>query len=192
MRPVLAHRRPRGGLRSGLLRGAAGVRIRRSIYRGASASRSPHRGTGDRRRDRRGDAHLGQRVQSAAPTPKTDRDRPAFDLDEATRARILDAAVRLASAANYRGVAPSSSWSATTATCFMEANARLQVEHTVTEEVTGLRPRGPATADRRWRDASQISSIAQADIPEARGGRAAGARKPGEHEPDATRVRAAD
>jgi acetyl/propionyl-CoA carboxylase alpha subunit/acetyl-CoA carboxylase carboxyltransferase component len=64
---------------------------------------------------------------------------PAPDLDAALRETLLDAAQRLARAANYRGVgtfeflvAPSGEF------YFMEANPRLQVEHTISEEITGI------------------------------------------------------
>ncbi len=65
---------------------------------------------------------------------------PAPALPEALRARLLDCACRLARAVDYRGlgtfeflvdVAAGACW-------FIEANPRLQVEHTVTEEVLGL------------------------------------------------------
>ena len=69
---------------------------------------------------------------------------------------MTGAAVRLGQALRYRGVGtvellvdldaegPAEPFS------FIEANARIQVEHTVTEEVTGCRPRpGPAATGRR-------------------------------------------
>ena len=65
---------------------------------------------------------------------------PAPNLPEALRARLFDAAVTLAAAVRYRTLgtveflldAESGDFA------FIEANARLQVEHTVTEEVTGV------------------------------------------------------
>jgi len=63
---------------------------------------------------------------------------PAFGLKDNLRQAILDAAVRLASAAQYRGVGTIEFLVSDDDYVFMEANARLQVEHTVTEEVTGL------------------------------------------------------
>jgi len=69
---------------------------------------------------------------------------PAPDLAPALRQQLLDAACRMAAAVKYRGVgtfeflvnvgdAP-----AGLPFVFIEANARLQVEHTVTEEILGL------------------------------------------------------
>jgi acetyl/propionyl-CoA carboxylase alpha subunit/acetyl-CoA carboxylase carboxyltransferase component len=65
---------------------------------------------------------------------------PAPALPASLRSRLLDAACRMARAVDYRGlgtfeflvdVAAHACW-------FIEANPRLQVEHTVTEEVLGL------------------------------------------------------
>ena len=68
---------------------------------------------------------------------------PAFDLDDNLRAAMLAAAVRLGAAAQYRGVGTieflvDARPGVTPRFAFIEANARLQVEHTVTEAVTGL------------------------------------------------------
>ncbi|WP_340519781.1 biotin/lipoyl-containing protein, partial [Cupriavidus necator] len=75
-----------------------------------------------------------QKLVEIAPSPA---------LDDALRARLADAAATLARAAAYRGIGTfeflvadggdggPSFW-------FMEANPRLQVEHTVTEMVTGV------------------------------------------------------
>jgi acetyl-CoA carboxylase biotin carboxylase subunit len=64
---------------------------------------------------------------------------PGPSVDDALRARLGDAAVRIARAAGYRNagtceflVAPDGS------SVFLEVNTRLQVEHPVTEAVTGL------------------------------------------------------
>src|SRR5690606_22281913 len=75
-----------------------------------------------------------QKIVEIAPSPT---------LDANMRKQLTEAARKLASAASYRGLgtfeflidmeaAPES------AIAFMEANPRLQVEHTVTEEVTGI------------------------------------------------------
>jgi acetyl/propionyl-CoA carboxylase alpha subunit/acetyl-CoA carboxylase carboxyltransferase component len=65
---------------------------------------------------------------------------PALDLPEALRERILSAATTLATAARYRNLGTIEFLvdTSTDAFYFIEANPRLQVEHTVTEAVTGL------------------------------------------------------
>jgi acetyl/propionyl-CoA carboxylase alpha subunit/acetyl-CoA carboxylase carboxyltransferase component len=68
---------------------------------------------------------------------------PAFGMPEATREAMLKAAVELGHAAGYRGVGTiefllDARPGADGAFVFIEANARLQVEHTVTEEVLGF------------------------------------------------------
>ncbi|MXY54334.1 MAG: ATP-grasp domain-containing protein [Gammaproteobacteria bacterium] len=66
---------------------------------------------------------------------------PTFALAEDMREAMLEAATRIASAASYRGVGTIEflvDGRTDGRFVFMEANARLQVEHTVTEEVTGL------------------------------------------------------
>ena len=64
---------------------------------------------------------------------------PSMDLPEATRQALFDDSVRLTSSANYRNagtveflVDPQGRH------YFIEVNPRIQVEHTVTEEVTGI------------------------------------------------------
>ncbi len=65
---------------------------------------------------------------------------PAAGLDPALRQRILDDAVRLARAANYvnAGTVEFLVDPGLGAHFFIECNPRIQVEHTVTEEVTGI------------------------------------------------------
>ena len=68
---------------------------------------------------------------------------PAPALPAAVRTRLLDAAVRLASEVGYRSLGTieflvDSNGGSDAAIAFIEANARVQVEHTVTEEVTGI------------------------------------------------------
>ncbi|MEQ8659870.1 MAG: biotin carboxylase N-terminal domain-containing protein, partial [Gammaproteobacteria bacterium] len=65
---------------------------------------------------------------------------PAPALDAALRERLLDSAVRLAGAVGYRGLGTFEFLVdvITGEHFFIEANARLQVEHTVTEAVLGL------------------------------------------------------
>ena len=65
---------------------------------------------------------------------------PAPYLDEGRRAEICDAAVRLAQAADYRnaGTVEFLMDSDSGDFYFIEVNPRVQVEHTVTEEITGI------------------------------------------------------
>ncbi|MGH6873098.1 MAG: carboxyl transferase domain-containing protein [Rhizomicrobium sp.] len=63
---------------------------------------------------------------------------PVTDVPDAMRAQLFDAAVRLASAAKYKGLGTVEFLVSGERFAFIEANARLQVEHTVTEEITGL------------------------------------------------------
>ncbi len=68
---------------------------------------------------------------------------PSVALSDALRKRLLDAAVSMAAAVKYRGLGTFEFLVAEGAGgkagfVFIEANPRLQVEHTVTEEITGL------------------------------------------------------
>jgi acetyl/propionyl-CoA carboxylase alpha subunit len=65
---------------------------------------------------------------------------PAPNLDAQVRQQLLDAALMMAGAANYRSLGTFEFLvdSINGAFYFIEANPRLQVEHTVTEAVTGL------------------------------------------------------
>jgi urea carboxylase len=78
---------------------------------------------------------------------KVIEETPAPGLSEATRAGLLEAAARLGRGARYRSAgtvefvldaASSTSASAAHAYYFLEVNTRIQVEHGVTEEVTGI------------------------------------------------------
>jgi pyruvate carboxylase len=65
---------------------------------------------------------------------------PAPYLDDATRKALTDAALKLGNAANYRcaGTVEFLMDAETDQFYFIEVNPRIQVEHTVTEEVTGI------------------------------------------------------
>ena len=65
---------------------------------------------------------------------------PAAGIPMALRTQLFDAAVRLGTASRYKGLGTIEFLvnAETGEFAFIEANARLQVEHTVTEEVTGL------------------------------------------------------
>ena len=75
---------------------------------------------------------------------KVIEEAPAPGMDEATREAICSAAVRAAQAVNYVGagtiefIADGSEGLRADRIWFMEMNTRLQVEHPVTEEITGV------------------------------------------------------
>ncbi|MCX7063502.1 MAG: carbamoyl-phosphate synthase large subunit, partial [Proteobacteria bacterium] len=81
-----------------------------------------------------GDARRHQKLIEVAPSPT---------LSETLRTSIIDAALRIADAAHYRSLGTleflvGGATGANPRVVFIEANPRLQVEHTVTEEVTGV------------------------------------------------------
>jgi 3-methylcrotonyl-CoA carboxylase alpha subunit len=75
---------------------------------------------------------------------KVIEEAPAPGMDEVTRAAICGAAVRAAQAVDYQGagtiefIADASEGLRADRIWFMEMNTRLQVEHPVTEEITGV------------------------------------------------------
>ena len=75
---------------------------------------------------------------------KVIEEAPAPGMDEATREAVCGAAVRAAQAVNYEGagtiefIADASEGLKADRIWFMEMNTRLQVEHPVTEEITGV------------------------------------------------------
>jgi len=75
---------------------------------------------------------------------KVIEEAPAPGMDQATRAALCAAAVRAAKAVDYRGagtvefIADASRGLRSDAIWFMEMNTRLQVEHGVTEAITGV------------------------------------------------------
>ena len=86
-----------------------------------------------------GVAHLGERECSVQRrNQKLLEIAPAPHLDEALREAIIDAAVRFAHTENYSNLGTFEFLVTGDRFVFIEANARLQVEHTVTEEVTGV------------------------------------------------------
>ena len=90
-------------------------------------------------------AHLGERECSLQRRyQKLVEIAPAPNLSETLRTRITDAALRLARSVNYTNLGTfeflvfKTSADGDESFAFIETNARLQVEHTVTEEVTGV------------------------------------------------------
>ncbi len=99
---------------------------------------------------------------------------PAPFLRPAVRARLLEAATKLAKAAKYRSagtfefLVDTATDSDDAAIAFIEANARLQVEHTVTEEVTGIDLVGAQLQIAGGATLAELG-LTQADIPTPRG-----------------------
>ena len=93
-----------------------------------------------------GDGHgevivLGERDCSVQRrNQKVIEETPAPGLSQATREQLFDAALRMGRAVNYRsaGTVEFVLDAATQAFYFLEVNTRLQVEHGVTEAVTGI------------------------------------------------------
>jgi 3-methylcrotonyl-CoA carboxylase alpha subunit len=90
--------------------------------------------------DGRGNAiHLFERECSLQRRfQKIIEEAPAANLARAMRERILADAVALAKRVNYRNVGTMEFLVAADRHYFLECNPRLQVEHTVSEEITGL------------------------------------------------------
>ncbi len=102
-----------------------------------------------------------QKIVEIAPSPS---------LAPALRRQILDAAVRLASAVSYRGLGTMEFLvsAAGKQFRFIEGNARLQVEHTVTEEVLGLDLVRAQLDIARGRTLGELG-LSQGDVPVPRG-----------------------
>ena len=117
-------------------------------------------------------AHLGERECTLQrQNQKIVEVAPSPTLPDATRQAVCDAAVAMASAVGYRSLG---TWEflidaddpATVAFC--EVNARVQVEHTVTEEVTGV---DLVAAQLRIADGARLAELGliQAEVPSPRG-----------------------
>ena len=93
---------------------------------------------------------------------------PSPGLAPEIRDALTDAAVRLGEASGYRGAGTVEFMVSGERFAFIEANARLQVEHTVTEEITGIdivRAQLQVAAGKRLDEIG----LGQADIPSPRG-----------------------
>ncbi len=102
-----------------------------------------------------------QKIVEVAPSPT---------LDDDTRRALTSAAVGMASEVGYRSLG---TWeflvdASGGGFAFLETNARLQVEHTVTEEVTGI---DLVAAQLRIAGGARLADVGleQADVPEPRG-----------------------
>jgi acetyl/propionyl-CoA carboxylase alpha subunit/acetyl-CoA carboxylase carboxyltransferase component len=91
----------------------------------------------------------------------------AVDLPEPVRAQLLEAAVRLGRAVGYRGLGTIELLVAADGSrfVFLEVNPRLQVEHTVTEAVTGLDLVGLQLQIADGDTLADLGLATQADVP---------------------------
>src|SRR4029079_9598233 len=100
---------------------------------------------------------------------------PSPSLSDSLRARIMDAARRLATGANYDNLCTfeflvdgEANTGGDPAFAFIEANPRLQVEHTVTEEVLGIDLVKSQLAVAAGATLASLG-LAQSDVPAPRG-----------------------
>ncbi len=145
-RVVTSGRRDRDDLRALPLGGQGGVRPRRRLCRGVRhRARAMSRCRSSAISDRRHRPSRRARMQRAAPLPEAaSRSRPRRRSTTGSRREIIAAAVRLAKSVGYSNLGTFeflvdvSGRKGAQPFVFIEANARLQVEHTVTEAVTGV------------------------------------------------------
>ena len=122
-------------------RGRGRLRQRRGLSRKDDPARPPCRGADPRRQARQHLSPVGARLHGAAPQPEGRRARPCPLSDRRPSAtRSASSAKRICAHVDYEcaGTVEFLMDMDTGKFYFIEVNPRVQVEHTVTEEVTGI------------------------------------------------------
>ena len=163
------------------VRGAGGLRQPRRLRGASDAACAPYRSADSRRRLRQRQPSVGARVHHPAAQSEAGREsRPAPACPSVCAPGSPRRPCRWPKRSGTTASARSSSWSTPTARhddaefAFIEANPRLQVEHTVTEEVTGidlvklqLQLAGGSTLSRAWSAPGRHSEAARLRDPDA-------------------------
>ena len=131
-----------GGARRGArgcgARGRGRVREQNSLLRALSRTAAARRGAAARRWPRERDGARRARLLGAAAPPEGGRRGPAPRLPGELREALLEAAVTFGRAIGYRSAGTVEFVVDGGEFFFLELNGRIQVEHPVTEAVTGL------------------------------------------------------
>ena len=118
--------------------GEGGLRRRRRLYREVPRQAAPHRDPGARRRPRRRHPSRRARLLAAAPPPEGLGGGPLPALNAAERRRIGEVVAQAMQELDYAGAGTVEFLYEDGEFYFIEMNTRIQVEHPVTEMITGI------------------------------------------------------